>query len=445
MTPPPQWSGVKRLPGLTGRIPRPRNRAVVLSSLGSLGDLYPVLSLARALEARGVEPRLALSPDDCERARDWGLLASPVGPSEADVCRALQMTREEIAAAVLRDPSRMMSHAMMPLLPGIARQVADLCSGAGCVTGTTFALGASLAAEMTGTAYVPLLLQPMMTFSADDPPVGPAFRLAIKKPRTRLGVGWNKGLLSAARWVLRQRHSAELTRLRADLGLGPQPGTPLFDHGATVPLRLGLWSPRFAPLAQDAPAGLQIAGFPPAPEGDLPRAVLDWIGAGPPPLIVTRGSIAHDLEPETFWQEAIAMARTLGLRAVLLHGKATVPEGPDLLPLRYAAHAPLFPLGAAVLHHGGIGTTAEALRAGRPQLVVPVGGDQPDNAARLERLGVARSLSAKRFSGARGAAALTELLERFDYNAVAALARTITEEDGAAFAARLLERIVIEG
>lgn len=441
-TPPPQWSGVRRLPGLEGRIPRPRPSAVVLTTIGSLGDLYPVLSLARALEARGVEARLALSPDDCAMARRWGLLATPVGPSEAEVCEALELTRDEIAAKVLDDPGPLIRHALMPLLPDMARAVAKLCDGAGCVAGTTFALGGSLAAEMTGTPYVPLILQPFMAFAPSDPPTGGPFRLA-RRGGGGLALAWNRALLGAARAVLRARHSRALTRVRRGLGLPRHRGTPLLDHRATVPLRLGLWSPAFSPPPPDGPRGLELTGFPPAPEGDLDHEVLAWIAGGPPPLVVTLGSIAQGLGREDFWQEAAAMARRMGLRAVLLHGTAPAPEGPDLLPLAYAAHATLFPLAAAVVHHGGIGTTAEALRSARPQLVLPVGGDQPDNAARLARMGVAVTMPVRSFTAGAGAAALSGLLERYDWGAAARQAAAITEEDGADYAARLLERIVL--
>ncbi|PWJ12144.1 glycosyltransferase [Jannaschia seohaensis] len=416
---------------------------MVLTTIGSLGDLYPVLSLARALEARGIETRLALSPDDCEMARRWGLLATPIGPSEAEVCAALGLTRDEIAAAVLKDPGPLIRDALMPLLPDMAREIAALCDRAGCVAGTTFALGGSLAAEMTGTPYVPLILQPFMALAPSDPPRGGTFRYT-RRPAEGWALAWNRAYLGLAHRVLRWRHGRALTRVRRGLGLPPQPGTPLLDHGADVPLRLGLWSPRFSPLPADAPPKLTLAGFPPAPEGTLPPEVRRWISEGPAPLVVTLGSIAQGLGRDDFWQEAAAMARTMGLRAVLLHGDAPAPEGPDLLPLRYGAHAELFPQAAAIVHHGGIGTTAEALRSGRPQLVLPVGGDQPDNAARLERMGAAVTMPVLRFTGAAGATLLSDFLQSYPWDAAADRARALTEEDGAAMAARLLESIVLE-
>ncbi|WP_298433674.1 glycosyltransferase [uncultured Jannaschia sp.] len=417
---------------------------MVLSTMGSLGDLYPVLSIARHLDQSGIEVRLALSPDDCDMARRWGLLATPVGPSEAEICERLGVTRDQIAREVLRDPGPLIRDVLIPMLPALTEELAPLTYGAAVVAATAFALHAPLAAERAGLPYVPLILQPMMLFSALDPPRSRRFGATVPSPANPLTRAWNRAWIGAARAVLRARHAADLTRVRAGFGLPPQPGTPLLDHGATVPLRLGLWSDRFAPAPADRPDDFEVVGFPAAPDGDLPQPVIDWLDAGPAPLVVTLGSVAQRLGGERFWAEAVALARRMGLRAVLLRGEAEVPEGPDILSLHYAPHAPLFPRAAAVLHHGGIGSTAEALRAGRPQLVVPVGGDQPDNAARLERMGVAVSIDAKRFRAARAAARLTDLLGRFDYGAAATLGEAIAGRNGASIAALHLARLALQ-
>ena len=437
------WTGIRRLPGLEGRIDLPDRGAVVLSTIGSLGDLYPVLSVARALELTGLEARLALSPDDCETARAWGLLATPIGPSRAEVARRLGVTPERIAADVLRDPGPMVREVLTPMLPALTARIDPLCEGASAVAGTTFALAAALAAERARLPYVPLLLQPMMAFSALDPPRAGAFRLARPDPGP-LARPWNRAVLAAARAELRRRHASDLSAVRARLGLPPQPGAPLVDHGADVPLRIGLWDERFSPVPPDAPAGLKALGFPPSPDGDLDMATSRWLDDGPPPLVVTLGSIAQTLAGPAFWTEAAALARAMGLRAVLLHGPATPPApAPDLLALPYGAHSALFPRAAAIVHHGGIGTTAEAIRSGRPQLVVPVGGDQPDNAARLERMGLAATLPARRFTAARARAALDPLLARFDYGAALALGEEVAATNGAGEAALHLARIAL--
>ena len=440
------WSGPARLPGLEGRIPEGARGTVLLSTAGSLGDLYPVLSVARALEAAGLDALLALGPDDAAVARKWGLQAHPVGPSADEICRRLGVSRDDIAASVLRDPGPLIRDVALPMAAALVPEMDALCERADVVAATAFAFSAPLAAERAGLPFVPLVLQPMLAWSALDPPRAGAFRAALPAPRGPLGRGWNRLVLGAARAELRRRHRRDLADLRGRLGLSPDPGTPLIDHGgATVPLRLGLWDEAFAPVPADAVEGLVAVGFPPAPQGESDAALLRWIDEGPPVLVATLGSVAQSLAGPDFWFEVVRMARALGLRSVLLSGDAPVPEGRDVVARRYAPHADLFPRAAAILHHGGIGSTAEALRAGRPQIVVPVGGDQPDNAARLVRMGVAATVPARRFRAARAARALSRVIERFHSDAAGARAAEIAGRDGAAAAALHLAQIALGG
>ncbi|MEM8825135.1 MAG: glycosyltransferase [Pseudomonadota bacterium] len=428
----------------------PRKKAsgqpVVLTALGSLGDVYPVLSIAKVLDRFGIQTRLALTPEDCEVARRWGLLATPVGPSQATVMERLGRSRDDLTAAVLRDASKPVNDVLIPMLSDLVAELEPLTDGAGCVAGPTFALHGALAAEKAGLPFVPLILQPMMMFSSLDPPRARRFQAMAPHPTNAITRTWNRAVMGLAQGLLRRRHLGPLNTIRTELGLSPHHGTPLLDPGpAEVPLRLGLWSERFSPKPADAPAGLEIVGFPPPPEGDLPYEVQTWLDAGPAPLVVTLGSVAQALGGRAFWSEAIALARRMGLRAVLLHGQTPVPEGDDILALPYAPHGPLFPQAAAIVHHGGIGTTAEAIRSGRPQLVVPVGGDQPDNAARLKRLGLAVTLPITRFRAAHAHKILTGLLDRFDYAAAATVGAQIAEEEGATQAAARLKQIAMQG
>lgn len=437
---PLQWSGVNRLPGLEGRIPPSRRGAIVLSTVGSLGDLYPILSIARALEEVGAEVRLALGPDDCEVARQWGLLAHPVGPSEAEVSAATGLTRDQIAQQVLHDVGPLIRDVAIPALPRILEEIAPLMDGAALACGTVLALGAPLAAERADVPYVPIALQPMLTLSPHDMPNARGFELAVPSAKGGLPGAWNAALLALGHRVFRFRHRRALDQVRASVGLPPGKDTPVLETPGTILGHIGLWSPAFAPLPPDRQDWL-LTGFPPAPLGELPLEVQTWLDDGPAPLVVTLGSAAQSIAGPTFWDDAAALARRLGLRAVLLHGKAPAPTGDDILAVPYVAHAPLFPRAAAIIHHGGIGTTAEALRAGKPQLVVPIGGDQMDNATRLERMGVAATLPAKRFTLDRASARLGPLLDQFDYAKAGRLADQIKAEDGAAAAARHLIRL----
>lgn len=350
--------------------------AIVLATVGSMGDLYPVLSLAISLEEMGAETRLLLSPDDCDVARDWGLRATPIGPTRAQVCAAMGQTEDEMAAAFFRNPLPFLRRVAIPSMADVLPRIEAACVGAACVSATFLAFGAAFAAEKARLPFVPLLLQPMLTWSALAPSRGPGFDLMAHPPRNGLARVWNRAVLGGMERVIGLGLRGPMNRVRAGRGLPPFRGTPLLDTGgAEVPLRLGLWSDRFAPVPPDAPRNLRAVGFPRRPLGDLPGEVQTWLDAGPPPLVVTLGSIAQNLGGADFYGRAIALSRALDLRAVVLHGNGPAPEGADdILALPGAPHGPLFPQAAAILHHGGMGTTAEALRSGRPQFVMPIGG-----------------------------------------------------------------------
>jgi UDP:flavonoid glycosyltransferase YjiC (YdhE family) len=117
---------------------------------------------------------------------------------------------------------------------------------------------------------------------------------------------------------------------------------------------------------------------------------------------------------------------------------APLPE--NVIAAPYAPFARLFPRVSAVVHQGGIGTTAQALRAGRPMLVVPFGGDQYDNGARVERLGAGRTIMRKHYTAERVAAELKQLLENPGYSEKAAEAgRRVRAEDGTRAACDAIE------
>ena len=148
-------------------------------------------------------------------------------------------------------------------------------------------------------------------------------------------------------------------------------------------------------------------------------------------------------ERGNFYQESIQAAKHLNRRAVLLIGKNTPPENlsEDILAVSYAPYSQIFPHACALAHQGGIGTTAQALRAGRPTLVMPYSHDQPDNAARVERLGTSRTISRNQYSASRAAKELRELLDNPSYTAKAREIKDIIQlENGVCVACDQIEK-----
>jgi rhamnosyltransferase subunit B len=219
-----------------------------------------------------------------------------------------------------------------------------------------------------------------------------------------------------------------LNAWRTDLGLPPV--SRIFKSWLHSPQRvLGLFPGWFGEPQPDWPPQLRLTGFvlsdescAPDPRGLAPAAP-DRVGPvageglerflvrGDAPVVFTPGSANRHAAP--FFHAAIDATRRARRRAVLVtsyrdHLPASLPE--HVHHVTYVSFATLFPRSAAVVHHGGIGTCAHSLAAGVPQLVMPMGFDQPDNALRITRVGVGESILPAQFTAPRVAAALDRLL-----------------------------------
>jgi rhamnosyltransferase subunit B len=192
-----------------------------------------------------------------------------------------------------------------------------------------------------------------------------------------------------------------------------------------------------------------VTGFPfydgSSELAELPLALQQFLAAGEPPIVFTLGS-AVVMIPGSFYQESIEAAIQLNRRAVLLIGANTPPANlsPATIAIDYVPHSQIFPHACAIVHQGGIGTTAQALRSGCPTLIMPYSYDQPDNAARVERLGISRTIDRAKYTAANVANELRILLEQHEYTIKAAeISRMIQAEDGVRVACdAIIERLV---
>jgi UDP:flavonoid glycosyltransferase YjiC (YdhE family) len=245
---------------------------------------------------------------------------------------------------------------------------------------------------------------------------------------------------ATARWAV------PVERLRARIGLPPLTGNLFVDDKYSPHLVLALFSAVFAEPQADWPPGTLATGFPFYDGSDtdsgIAPALRDFLNAGPPPIVFTLGSSAV-MTPGRFFDESLATARQMGRRAVLLVGSNPPPQnlGPDCLALDYAPYSALFPRACAIVHQGGIGTTGQALRAGRPTLIMPYSLDQPDNAARAARLGTSLTISRRRYQALHVTRLLTELVEQPGYTQRAeAVGRAIQADDAVRVACDAIER-----
>jgi rhamnosyltransferase subunit B len=419
------------------------SRRILFATIGSLGDLHPFIAVAKALEAQGAQASLAVPADQVEKVRGAGLEAAAIFPSYAEL-EAKGFVRPGDARRMTRDPHYLFSRVLFPNLGGAVAALDEAAQGAELIVGPVHSMVGAIVAEKRRLPFIPCLLQPMALLSALDPPVMPELPLLAPAPAGALATTSNRMQMGIARLELRRRYAGAVNAVRRQHGLPPDALTPMFGVPEEAPLVLALYSRHLAPAPADAPPGLLVTGFPvfdsegaPAP---LEEDLAAFLREGEAPIVFTLGSFAV-YAPGDFYEESRKAAEALGRRALLLAGPEAEPESsPQLMVRRYAPHSQVFPHAAAIVHHGGVGTTGQAMAAGRPQLVVPHSGDQWDNAARIARLGLGLSLPAGRYAAGRAQAALGRLLKETRFAQRGQEARVVAEERGAETAATAILR-----
>lgn len=420
-------------------------RKIILTTIGSLGDLHPFIALALALKGRGFRPVLAVPEDHLVKARAAGLEAVAVLPGFRDVCARLQLNEHDAAKWIMSNQRHMLEQVVLPELSSCAARLDEAAADAEAIVSSVFVLAAPIVAEKRNLPLIAVILQPMAMLSAYDPPHTPDFRMTRHSPVGPAGARWNRLVYATLRQILHMLYRRRIDAVRVEHGLPPSGAKFMLEAGRDAPLTLCCYSPSFGPLAPDASKNALVVGFPMFDSQGGAAEMLSpdlqaFLDGGPAPLVFTLGSFAVHAAGN-FYTEAATTARRLGKRAILLTGASdNMPSDSSVFACAYAPHSLLFPRAAAIIHHGGVGTTGQALRAGLPQLVVPYMGDQFDNAHRIGRMGVGRVLRASRFTARRATAMLTTLLRDETMAREAAdVARQMAHADPAEAAAAAIE------
>ncbi|RRA48459.1 glycosyltransferase [Acidipila sp. EB88] len=428
---------------------------IVFATFGTFGDVNPLIGLGRALMERGHRVVLAAPSMFRRQAEAGGLAFAAIRPE--------QQADDAAMIAMIYDRKRGTERGLREFLfPALRESYEDLLAvvaadgGADLLVCGELAYAAPLVAEKTGVPWASYVLAPFSFFSGYDPPVLPPYPVLSRVLATfPLAKHLTGHLLRPFARAVTRSWCAPVYALRKELGLG-RGESPLFDAKHAPGLVLALFSPLLGAPQRDWPAQTVQSGFAfydrnaaAAEDGGqarLPEKLERFLEAGEPPVVFTLGSAAV-MDPGVFWEQSAEAARVLGTRAVMLWGThAEVPEGrPGDDRICYADYAPyslLFPRAAAIVHQGGVGTTAQALRAGKPMLVMPYSHDQPDNALRMQRLGVARVLPREQYEAGAAARALRRLLGDPGYATRAReAAAVIAREDGIGGACDALERV----
>lgn len=424
-----------------------RSKTIAIATFGSLGDLYPYIAIAKELQARGHRPVIAASEMYCPIVESEGIEFctirpnGSINPEEEEFIGLLSYSQQALDYGI--------SYLIAPHLRATYSDLVELVREADLVLTHPLAFAATIAAEKTGTPRVSAVLSPSSLMSVyDAPSVSPVPTSAYEQAMTLVA---NDTLYRSFRWKARF-WNAPVRQLRSELGL-PASGDPFFEGQHSPELVLGLFSQLLAAPQPDWPSRTRVTGFPLynyQERQKLSPELEQFLQAGPPPIVFTLGSLMVWTQGNFYLEGAIA-AQRLGYRAVLLMGKQAegmarhqLPEG--AIAVSYAPHSAIFPRAAAIVHHGGIGTTGQAMRSSRPMLVVPCAYDQPDNAARLVRLGIARTLDRQHCTADRIAAELQPLLFDSSYAAKAAeVGRFVQAEAGAAIAGDAIETYLSNG
>jgi UDP:flavonoid glycosyltransferase YjiC (YdhE family) len=418
---------------------------IILSNIGTYGDTNPLIAIALELKRRGHVPVMALPQVYEPRIRPLGLAFHAVRP---DIDPA-----NTILVEMVYDIKNGTEHGLRDFLFPVLRQsyddlldAATKPERAGLLLLGELNYAGPLVAEVTGIPWASYVLAPLSFFSAFDPPVLPPYPRLARADRAVPGFG--RVIRRVARFVSR-KWPEPIYALRRELGL-PRGANPLFDAKHSPNLVLALFSRVLGVEQKDWPEHTLIPGFcyydADAGNQELPPHLEKFLNEGPPPVVFTLGSAAV-LSAGDFFEVSAKAAIKLGIRAVLLIG--TDPRNRPQSPLpesicvaEYAPYSKLFSRASMVVHQGGVGTTAQCLRAGKPMLIMPYSHDQPDNARRMKRLKVARVIQRGKYTPWRVARRLKAMLAQpMLAQRAESVARLLNNEDGVRTACDALEEL----
>ena len=378
----------------------------LLVTLGSHGDTHPFIGLGLALKQRGHRVTLAANELFGPLIRATGLEFEEVGSAE--------QFNNAIENPDLWHPIKgfktVAELGMMPFIkPAFDVIKKHYVPGQTMVSAHGIALGARVAQEVLKIPLATIHLSPCVIRSGTKAPTFPGMGFLRFMP------GWyvrmHFKLLDFA--MIDRALAPGLNAFRAQFSLAPVKG--IIDKYWNSPDGIiALWPDWFGPKQADWPAQIHLTGFPMYDEKgvqELSSELIQFLKQGSPPIAFTFGSAMVHASGQM--QTAIDACRLTNHRGLLLtRHRQQVPANlpSNILHVDYVPFSELLPNCTMLVHHGGIGTTSQALRAGIPQIIMPLAHDQHDNAARIMSLGVGDSLVPRKFTPTNLAKSISNLL-----------------------------------
>ncbi len=414
---------------------------IVLATFGSLGDLHPLVALGLELKRRGHQITFATMDFYREKIEMLGFEHARMAPH----LRPDDIAKMPELVDARKGTEKILREMIIGSVPEMYDDLLAAVEGADILLTGEVIYAAKSVVEKTGIKWVTTTLAPISLFSTYDPPVPPT---AMWFENLRfLGSGFHSLLFRAIRMSM-HNWLDEYRAFRRTIGLDPD-DDPIFRDKFSRDLHLIMFSRALGAPQPDWPTGAVQTGFcfydGQSDSGQMPDALGEFLDAGEPPIVFTLGSAAV-MDPRDFFVESVKAAKMLGRRAVLVYGVfGELPSGltDDIVGFEYAPYSLLFPRAACVVHQAGVGTTGQVMRAGVPHLIVPFAHDQPDNAVRCRRIGVAEIIARDDYTAASASQTIEHILANDTYRKHAAeVASIVNSERGTAAACDAIERVL---
>ena len=426
---------------------------IVIATFGSLGDMHPMNALGIELKKRGHEVIYAAMEFYREKIETLGFEMRPMRPhlDPKDKALASQLMDARKGSELL------LRKFILPNLRPMYEDLLEAVRDADLMISSEVVFVADAVARKTGVKWITTTLAPGTMLSIHDPFVPP--NVPWLKHFRFLGSGFHNVMYGFVRRMIKSWF-AEYRAFRRELGLSEN-HDPLFGEKSDL-LNLAMFSRVLGKPQPDWHSPTLQTGFcfydGQDDLGKMPEGLSEFLETGEPPIVFTLGSAAV-MDARDFYEESARAAKILGKRAVLLYGifneitksvesrEWRIESGrnikSNIAAFDYAPYSQVFPKAACVVHQGGVGTTAQVLRGGVPHLFMPYSHDQPDNAARCERIGVARVISREEYKGETAARELEKLLLNPSYkNNASQNSKIVNSERGTQTACDAIEEIL---